>query len=195
MTVDDMVEIGMFDWKQSAYRWLRNQGMEPKGYIRTGGRPKGLYFDGRLAGPPKHEHDLTLFLLKYSYPMVRGQEVDRKLRPDATMWVGGEAKHIELDTGAEVVQRVRRQLHAYKKLNEWVLVVCLSAGRAESLYKRFEGDYTGMCFGVLDDALKTPYGRIWRGWDEDGERKMWRLKPVEEAVEEVVSNSSSKTRK
>ena len=192
MTLEDFVEIGLFGTIQAAHRRFGKLGIQKKTTIPADGvgKHKNLYFLGRLAANPQHEWCLSRFLLRYPFPMVRGHGVDSVLRPDATMWIEDEAYHVELDRGTETTHKVKRQMEAYEQREEWVLVVCLSERRAESLYRRFEGSYGGMMFSVLEEVLGSPYGRIWRGW-KGGERYKW---AVEKPVEKVVRGSTGEER-
>ncbi|MCA9047180.1 MAG: hypothetical protein KDA89_00530 [Planctomycetaceae bacterium] len=135
--------------------------------MKNWGRPVDVYCNGWRPKADHLEHELCLtdFLLKYpTADIVRGPEVDDRIRPDATMQLDGRTFHVELDTGLESHSQVRRrQQLGYTGVEDFVLYIALSERRCEALIRNVHDAAKPIAlFATLQTAVRSPRGEIWR---------------------------------
>ncbi|MCA9051382.1 MAG: hypothetical protein KDA89_21740 [Planctomycetaceae bacterium] len=135
--------------------------------MKSAGRPVDVYCNGWRPKPDHLEHELRLtdFLLHYpTAGILRGPEVDDRIRPDATMHLDGRTFHVELDTGLESHSQVRRrQQIGYTGVEDFVLYVTLSERRCDTLIRNVHDAAKPIAlFTTLQSAVRNPRGEIWR---------------------------------
>lgn len=140
--------------------------------VNDSGRPQKCYCNGWRPKPDQVRHEVLLTDFLFCYPeahVVRGWLVNKELRPDAEMTLGGIHFNVELDTGSESHSQVRRRQGVYVSTSDMVLFVTLSERRMNGLMKGCLDEVKGMClFGTLDGVRAEPEGEVWM--DVDGNR-------------------------
>lgn len=134
--------------------------------INHSGRPQDVYCND---WKPKHNnlrHEvlLTDFLLLYpDAAIVRGYDVDRKIRPDAEMSFDNGKKHhfVELDTGHVRYNKLKERWKAYGNTKDLLLVVTSTQKRLQNLLKHSQRVAHIAVFTTLAEARKNPHGKIW----------------------------------
>jgi len=87
--------------------------------------------------------------------------VNRKIRADAEMKLGGELFYVELDTASETLAQYRRRQRAYKNVRSYLLFVTLSEDRMQNLIEDSDAIKTIALFTTLDATLADPHGEVW----------------------------------
>lgn len=105
-----------------------------------------------------HEVLLTEALMKFHFDTcVRGYEVNRDIRPDATLVIGGKTWHVEMDTGLNTgYTEFLRRLKVYQKLADPVLWITTSATRLVGLKNRASSIKRVAWFTTVEKA-----GTVW----------------------------------
>jgi len=132
--------------------------------FRDHGRPEHVYCNGwrPQADLLRHEVLLTDFLLLYPKAAItRGYKVDKSVRADAEMVLGGRKFFVEFDTGEMTYARVQRRWTRYRSTSDFLLVVTRSERRLEGLLNHSERVSQIALFTTLDKVKQSPYGEIW----------------------------------
>lgn len=163
----------LFPSRATAYREIARLHKERRlrvvGHVVMGaaGHPERVYCNRWKPKSDQLRHDILLTDFLLCYPearVVRGWEVDPRLRPDATMSLDGQDFHIELDTGSESYRKVRERQTVYAGVKELVLYVTQSDRRLEGLLRQSEAIKEMALFTTLRQVLAEPHGDIWRDW-------------------------------
>jgi hypothetical protein len=105
---------------------------------------------------------LTDFLLCYPQAeIVRGWQVDHRIRPDAEMTLDGQRFFVEMDTGEQTYRQVEHRQRAYKSVRDWLLYVTITEARLAGLMRHSMTVRDIAFFTTLDRVLKDPTGEIW----------------------------------
>jgi hypothetical protein len=177
VTAAMLVQIGWFPSKNKALRRL-NRLVKRKRIRLVGtvcqkaGRPENVY----CRWTPKvdqllHEVQLTQLCLRLdAEKILRGPQVsDMDVRPDAEVWINGEAYYLEWDRGTmSYAQIVRHRFRKYKRCRQLALWVCPTEVRREGLRARAESIRSVALFTTAAEALASPHGEIWL--DYQGEK-------------------------
>ena len=161
----------LFGSQQAVYRRLARlvelKQLRLIGEIMVGdsGRPQKVYCNGWKPKPDQIRHEVLLTDFLFCYPssyITRGWLVNKDLRPDAEMTLGGIRFNVELDTGTESHSQVRRRQQVYVGSTEFVLFVTLSARRLRGLTSKCLTAVKDIClFTTLDQVKTDPAGSIW----------------------------------
>ncbi len=169
VTAAMLVRIGWFPDRNKALQRLRR--LAARGQLRfvgtvarKHGRPEHVYCRWR----PKpdhllHEIELTELCFRVDAGRIsRGPHaVDRRLLPDAELWINGHHYHLELDRGTMSYAQLERRFEKYIGCRELVLWVCSSRERVEGMRRRAETIRSIALFTTLSEALASPHGAIW----------------------------------
>lgn len=112
------------------------------------GRPRDVYANRRWKSDNvEHEVMLSKVLINWGMECLRGDDVDSRLRPDATILGDAWQLHVEMDRGTMSLVRVEARLRKYLQTDDSVLVICPSPGRADRVLDRcaFLGDRLWCC--------------------------------------------------
>lgn len=138
--------FGLFPSKTVAYRTIKklcdDRLLRPVGKVisKESGRPEIAYCNGWKPGH-KLEHELLLTDFCMCFPdaeFKRGWVVDRSLKPDAEMVLGGIRLNIELDTGEQSHKQISKRQKRYAGSTDFLLYVTQSERRLEKLRKNAE---------------------------------------------------------
>ena len=137
------VKLGLFKTYTPAARRLRKLNRKRKlrfiGRVLVGyeGNPSIIYCNQRVKEDTLETHEVPLSLMLSGYypdaHVLRLYEVDKKLRPDASMHLGEATYHWEYDTGSEHKSQVKGQLNAYKDCPDTILFVCKRRKRIDTI--------------------------------------------------------------
>lgn len=155
--------------RSAAYRAakkLRTQGrLRAVGFVRgVSGRPEIAYCNSwrPRSNQLLHEVRLTDFLLCYAQAeIVRGWQVDSRIRPDAEMTLGGQKFFVELDTGEQSYRQVEQRQRAYESVKELLLYVTSTETRLAGLMQHSSAVRSIAFFTTLDRVLRDPQGEVW----------------------------------
>jgi hypothetical protein len=174
-TAGMLVEIGFFRSKSRASKRLRR--IVSRKRVRLAGtvalregRPEHVYCRGsRVKGDNLlHEVYLSRLCFRMHADTVRRglEEVDRYLRPDAELVIGGRRFLLEFDRGTMSYEEiVHRRFSRYRSCNDLVLWVCSTDTRMEGLRRRSEAIREVALFTSLEAALRDPHAPIWIDFD------------------------------
>lgn len=88
--------------------------------------------------------------------ILRGNEVDRKRKADAELFLAGMHLFVEMDKSSMSSQKVKyRWRTAYKDCEETVVVLTLDEKRMNWMIERSEAIQEIAIFGVLDDVIES----------------------------------------
>lgn len=175
VTAGMLVEIGFFRSKSRASKRLRR--LVSKKRLRLvgtvtlqEGRPQHVYCRGsRVKGDNLlHEVQLSRLCFKIHADTVRRgvEEVDRYLRPDAELVIGGRRFLLEFDRGTMSYEDiVRRRFDKYRSCNDIVLWVCSTDTRMQGLRQRSKTIREIALFTTLEAALRNPHAPVWTDFD------------------------------
>jgi len=108
----------------------------------SNGRPPEVYANRRWKSDNvEHEVMLSEALLNWHLECLhleclRGDDVDPRLSPDATILGGDWQLHVEMDRGTMSLVRVEARLRKYLQTDDSVLVICPSPARADHVLDR-----------------------------------------------------------
>jgi hypothetical protein len=172
-----LVDIGYFRSKRKATkrlgRLVQQKQLRRAGTVcLKGGRPEHVYSRSRWlkADNLLHEIQISRILFKVHADDVRRGpgEVDRALRPDAELRIGGRRFLLEFDNGTKSYPAVvQTRFATYRSCPDLVLWVCSTAARMEGLRKHAEVLRATALFTTLDLALADPHARIWMDFNGD----------------------------
>jgi hypothetical protein len=186
------VKLGLFKTYTPAARRLRKLNRKRKlrfiGRVLVGyeGNPSIIYCNQRVKEDTLETHEVPLSLMLSGYypdaHVLRLYEVDKKLRPDATMHLGEATYHWEYDTGSEHKSQVKGQLNAYKDCPDTILFVCKRRKRIDTIKTIAEPVKDTIYFSTFEDVVRDPYGPIWM--DMEGQ-----MNSIEKPAEDPGSDS------
>jgi hypothetical protein len=138
---------------------------------KESGRPENVYCNGWKPQTTQIEHELLVTDFCICYPTAefrRGYIVNRKLKPDGEMWLDGMFFNVELDTGEQSLPQVRSRQQAYSGSTDYLLYVCQSKRRLESLRKNTTDCVRSIAlFTTLADVQRDPRGDIWTDYYDE----------------------------
>ncbi len=165
----DFIRLGFFPSKSTACRRLNKlrrrrrareigklhlDALYDHAHVYWCNRP--LKFDNR-----EHEaYVMEVVLAYWPSPARTGYDVDPDIRPDATIEIGGELYHVELDTGSMSRAQVQARMKLYEGCKDTVLVVSLSAARMERMRQWCGLGEVGF-FSTIQQVVRDPYGDVW----------------------------------
>lgn len=119
------------------------------------GRPQSVYSRRSVKTDwVRHEVLLTEFLLRTRpESIVRGNDVDPEVRPDAEIVRNGLTVNVELDTGECGYEQVMRRFRVYRDVDDLVLWVTLSEARMAGLMHRADMISSTALFTTLDSDV------------------------------------------
>lgn len=125
---------------------------------RETGRPE--HVQGRQCPQDQIEHEVRVTDFALLYPDARAQRGDvvNRAHPDLTLTIGGRRCYVEVDNSQKMTARqMRDKWERYGRIpdDEFILVVCRTAGRMERLRAGAEP--------VKDSALFTTFDRLRAG--------------------------------
>jgi hypothetical protein len=170
VTAAMLVGLGWFPSRNKALKRLRRLAARKRircvgSVARTGGRPEHVYCRWRPKPDQlQHEVGLTELCLRlHAGRILRGPHVtDRRVLPDAEVWIGGVVYYLEFDRGTMSYQQiVRVRFRKYRDCPHLCLWVCSSDARREGLRARAEPLRSTALFAAAADALATPHGSVW----------------------------------
>jgi hypothetical protein len=174
-TAEMLVRIGLFRTTARAAKRLRR--LLEKRQIRqagtvslTDGRPQHVYCRCRWlkADNLLHEVQISRICFRIHADAVRRGpgDVDRDLRPDAELLIGGRRYLLEFDHGTMSYQVVvQTRFEKYRACRDLVLWVCATQARMEGLRKLAEVIRETALFTTLDLALRDPHAAVWTDFD------------------------------
>jgi hypothetical protein len=174
-TAEMLVGIGFFGSKARAAKRLKRL-VEKKQVCIAGtvslkdGRPQHIYCRCRWlkADNLLHEVQISRVCFRIHADAVRRGpgDVDRDLRPDAELVIGGRRYLLEFDHGTMSYQVVvQTRFEKYRACHDLVLWVCATQARMEGLRKLAEMIRETALFTTLDLALRDPHAVIWTDFD------------------------------
>jgi hypothetical protein len=170
VTAAMLVEIGWFPSKNKALhrlgRLVRRERIRLVGTVcQKPARPENVY----CRWIPKvdhllHEVQLTQLCLKlHASKILRGPDVtDTVIRPDAQVWINGEAYYLEWDRGTMgLLQIARYRFPKYEHCRHLALWVCSTERRRDALRERANRIRSIALFATAQEALACPHADIW----------------------------------
>jgi hypothetical protein len=170
VTAAMLVQIGWFPNKNKALRRLgrlvRRKRVRLVGTVcQKAGRPENVY----CRWTPKvdqllHEVQITQLCLLLGAEMIfRGPHVrDTAVRPDAEVWINGEAYYLEWDRGTMSYSQVERcRFPKYENCRNLALWVCPTDVRRDGLRSRAARVRDFALFTTAAEALTSPHDAIW----------------------------------
>lgn len=169
VTAATLVALGWFPNRNKALRRLRRLVQRKRirlvGVVcRKAGRPEHVYCRYRSKQDTlTHEVELTELCLRLDAGrIVRDpRAVDRRLRPDAEVWINGDLYHLELDRGTMGLAQIERRFRQYEGSPHFVLWVCGTAGRRDDFRVRAERIRSIALFTTFAEILASPHGAVW----------------------------------
>lgn len=122
-----------------------------------------VYWTRRPVKFDNREHEayvMEVVLAYWPHPAVTGYDVDPNLRPDATLAIGGETFHVELDAETMARKKVVARLGVYKDCPDNLLIVTLSEARMRRLMGWCKG-LDAAFFSTIQQVIQNPFGSIW----------------------------------
>lgn len=168
ITAEDVFDL--FSSKAAAYRRFaklrKRKRIKKVGYARLNedGRPQTVFCGWRpKADWMEHEILLSKFCLwverEYGDEVeniLRGNEVDKKQKADAELFLAGKHFPTEMDTGSMSSQKVKSRWNtAYRDCEDTVVVLTLDENRRKWMIERSEAIQEIAIFGVLDDVIEN----------------------------------------
>jgi hypothetical protein len=118
----------------------------------------------------EHELKLTRVVRLWGYQCLRGNDVDKTLRPDGTI---GKL-HLEMDTGSMSLPRVEARLRSYIDCEDTVLIITSTEKRMYSILERCSFLSAALLATTYENALQPPSKVIVTDCDGD----QWALDKV-----------------
>ena len=128
------------------------------------GRPETAYCNAWQPRSNQLTHDVLLTDFLLCYPLaeiVRGWQVDSRIRPDAEMTVAGQKFFVELDTGEQTYRQIRHRQRAYAAVRDLLLYVTVSETRLAGLMRHSSAVESIALFTTLDRVMRDPRGEVW----------------------------------
>ncbi len=144
--------------------------------VNAVGRPLYVYCNfwsvpGNLLAHEVQLTDVLLALMPDPFDhVIRGPQVDKKIRYDASIMIAGTTYLIELDTAEETLTQLENKFRRnYARVTELMLFVTTSQRRIENV-RRVAAPFVAdiALFAVLPEVLAKPSGVVWT--DCSGER-------------------------
>lgn len=127
---------------------------------KESGRPENVYCNGWKPKADQLDHELLLTDFCSCFPdadFKRGWIVDRSLKPDAEMVLGRIRFNVELDTGEQSLTQVRNRQKRYAGSTDFLLYICQTERRLESLRKNAEACVQSLVlFTTLSAVQENP---------------------------------------
>lgn len=194
ITTDDILDIFEETCPKSAYTKAHNvlsrlqhtKKLKFVGGIPTGGKKRNAYATRQIRNL-FHEWNVGQVWKAFGFPEIHtGSEVDRKLLPDAELFIGEYKYFLELDTGSMKRSQIEGRWKQYEDVEEPVLVVTLDEHRLRDLLRWSDIG----CFTTLKKLQQSPFSKIWT--TPEGEMKEI-IPSVETSVEKPVNKSTTVT--
>lgn len=184
-TLRHLLHLGLFPSKQTASRRL----WKLKGKLYQVGK---LHLDALFDNKEEywcrrnikrdnllHEaYTMEVVLAYYPCVFMMGADVNQTMLPDATLTIGGNTYHVELDCDTMGRGQMSKRMLKYAGCTDTVLVVCLTESRMKRLMKWWS-PLPNAYFSTIRQVVSDPYGPVWTG--SDGQ-----IASVEKAVEQLV---------
>lgn len=139
----------------------------------TNGRPKKVYCSKKFKNP-EHELQITKVVKNWGVDFMRGEDVDREIRPDFQL----RRLYGELDRGTENLNQVEGRLQHYVHSDAFPVFVCQSKTRMRNILNL---GYEFVLGTTLVEAL-TPDPKCW-----DSSFGQWSVRKI---VQKQVDNLS-----
>jgi hypothetical protein len=107
---------------------------------------------------------VTEFLLLFpKAQVVRGYNVDKRIRPDAEIAIGDLRFLLELDTGKMTHRQLRfKWLKRYAGVTDYMLFVTLgSSDRLDRVIRNAKRVHDIALFATFSEVMQCPYGKVW----------------------------------
>lgn len=175
VTAAMLVQLGWFPSKNKALKRLRRLLLRKRirlvGTVcRKLGRPEHVYCRWTVKiNQLLHEIELTEVCFRLDAGQIhRGPHVTNDvLRPDAEVCINGQLYFLELDRGTMGLAQIDRRFLKYEGSRHFVLWVCSTQNRRETLRRRAERLRSTALFATLAEALTSPHGEIWLDYQGD----------------------------
>jgi hypothetical protein len=150
------------------------------GHVFSNGRPTAVYSSQRFkTDNVEHELLLSRAVLRWGYQCLRGNDVDKTLRPDGTIG----RLHLEMDTGSMSLPRVEARMRSYIDSESTVLVITSTEKRMYSILERCSFLSAALLATTYENALQAPCNVTVTDCDGD-----------EWALDKVITNLCKKAR-